>query len=189
MPFLSRLGWTGPMRNSWIVLVLFGGAALAGSTAGCAAEPRPEIATAGGGTVAASPSADRHEQALRLAACLREQGLDVPDPAPNANPKFDVVPDGIPKQRLAAAMEKCRRYAPELAAGKSLAAEDLERLRRYARCMREQGFPDWPDPDPNTGATKWDDPERALAAKNDPKFRPALAACRQYDVFASPHPK
>jgi len=148
---------------------------------GCSAGSGPGIATAGGGAQT-GPSVDPREQGRLLAACLRENGVDAQDPPDGTGPKVG-LPSTIDKSKLAAAMERCRRYAPDAGLGKRIDPADIEMLRQHARCLREQGFPDWPDPDPDTGASKWDDPAKARAAKNDLRFRGALEACRRFDVL------
>ncbi len=94
---------------------------------------------AGGGT----------QDSVKLAQCLREQGVPAQDPA-TADGK-PVIPESVPGVQVDVAYENCREFAPNY--GKPIPPPDpqqLDRLRRFAQCMRDQGV-DWADPDPRTG--------------------------------------
>lgn len=170
-----------PVGTSHRLITLAAVAALA--LAGCAKQEAPGIATADGGGVAGTPSADPQEMARLLARCMRDNGIEVDDPDGQGVKGVVGQQQHFDKQKFAQAMEKCRQYAPEGGAPrKAIAPEDIDLMRRHAQCMREHGFPDWPDPDPVTGAAKWDDPAKARAAKADPGFKGALDACKEFDL-------
>jgi hypothetical protein len=61
---------------------------------------------------------------------------------------------------------------------KAMTPEDMTKLRDYARCMREHGLPDFPDPDEQGN---FDLPSRlqVLADNDDPGFTTADQACGQ----------
>jgi hypothetical protein len=62
------------------------------------------------------------------------------------------------------------------AASASPTAFDAEQGRKFAQCMRDNGIPDFPDPDPNGGEGM-----RGLLANSDvdrSKIQKAMAACR-----------
>jgi hypothetical protein len=59
--------------------------------------------------------------------------------------------------------------------GKPRSAADMAKLRAFARCMREHGLADWPDPDAD-GAFAL--PSRLQSRQ--PLTRPAEQACRRY---------
>ncbi len=56
-------------------------------------------------------------------------------------------------------------------------AADIEAYRRYARCVREHGVPEFPDPDPATGDFAMDD-DLGRRVKENPAMRTATEACR-----------
>ena len=67
-----------------------------------------------------------------------------------------------------------------------MAAEDLEKVKQWAGCARQNGFPNWPDPDETgqfhlggaglpPGLGKGERPE-------DATFRTVLETCRPYEV-------
>jgi hypothetical protein len=133
-----------------------------------------------GAAATAGQAGDPQEAALRFARCMREQGIDFPDPTTGPNGMTRIKPptgadEGDPR------MEKARKAcAKHLAQGAPQEVSDQERAEmqraglRFARCMREQGV-EFPDPgadgqvlvDPSSGV----DP-------SDPRFKRAEGACR-----------
>jgi hypothetical protein len=109
---------------------------------------------------AASPSAALTPQdaALAYARCMRENGVDMPDPVVTEESGGAVSIDqqgGTPvsKEKMAAADGKCRHFMAAAGPGgpnAQISAEDLDKMLQFARCMREHGV-DMPDPDPNGG--------------------------------------
>jgi hypothetical protein len=133
---------------------------------GCAAQDgaTPAVATVGdgdSGSVEESPAPSAEDQAREFTACMRAEGIDIPDPEPGTGPAAGGKPGagvairveggGENKGKVDAAMEKCRKYLPNGGEMKPLTPEQLERQRELARCMRANGVPDFPDPDPNGG--------------------------------------
>jgi len=115
--------------------------ALTAALAGCtAAGPGPATgadASSGAGTSAAA----------RIGSCLRDAGFDVDDDdfAPGV---AGMVPPGAEGAALADAAERCRDEAGVTSGPPTGAeAEELQQLRLgVAACMRESGWPDFPDP-------------------------------------------
>jgi hypothetical protein len=132
------------------------GLLLAVALAGCGkADGNEDGVASAGGTAAgatAQPSVDRAEMAKKFAACMKEQGVDVQmgsaekgegDPvrvSPGAGGEQD------PK-KVEAAMEKCKQYAPSGGDPSKVDPAQLEAQRKLAKCLRENGLPDFPDPD------------------------------------------
>jgi hypothetical protein len=110
------------------------------------------VACGGGESAGASGSskADFREAALKHARCMREHGIDVPDPkpGPDGGLRLEMRADGVDKQAVQRAEEACRKYLedvrpPELSPEKE--REFREQALKHARCMREHGI-DMPDP-------------------------------------------
>ncbi len=147
--------------------------------AGCgSASKGPGVATAGakGAKASATPSAseDPEERQRKFVQCMREHGVDMPDPDPNGGPVRITASAGPANDD---AMKACEKYLP---AGKlaDLNPEQLEKLRQFAQCMREHGI-DVPDPDLNGGGLtikKGDGPDKFKP--DDPAFRAAEEACK-----------
>ncbi|RSM46149.1 hypothetical protein DMB66_50170 [Actinoplanes sp. ATCC 53533] len=52
---------------------------------------------------------------------------------------------------MTAASRKCREFLPNGGEPAKMSAEDIAKRRDFAKCVRENGLPDFPDPDPETG--------------------------------------
>ena len=156
---------------------------IAVGTAGCTSRNEPAVATAVSGAptagVQASPAAAGQDPALKFSQCMREQGLTwFPDPGADGGLKVS-VPEGTDQARVTKAEQACQAYAPGANQnGTRLGDEDLTKLRRMSQCIRDHGFPKYPDPDPFGGvridsASAGFDPE-------DPAFRKARQDCEKY---------
>lgn len=103
----------------------------------------------GGGTKdggsASTTKKTKEDQALEHRKCLREQGLDIPEPKPGEN-GMGVTIDGGSKGRKE--MEKAFKACQDKAVGggpKELTQAEKDKMVAFARCMRKNGF-DMPDP-------------------------------------------
>jgi hypothetical protein len=122
--------------------------------------------------------AEMHEAGLEFARCMRENGVDMPDPRPGGGLALRARPvdDHAAIER---AHEKCRKHLekvrpPELS--EEDRAEFRDRALKFARCMREQGI-DMPDPQFEGGGrvrmTMRENPD-------DPAFKAAHEKCQRY---------
>jgi hypothetical protein len=70
-------------------------------------------ANSGGAAAAASPSQsiDARDAQLKYAQCMREHGIDVPDPKPGEGLKIQ-GPEGGDKTKTEAAQKACRHLLP-----------------------------------------------------------------------------
>ncbi|MFC4037425.1 hypothetical protein ACFO1B_03225 [Dactylosporangium siamense] len=146
----------------------------------------------------ASAGSDQ-EQALRFAQCMRDNGVDMPDPGAggivtgggggggdgvggeSAGPVgdaevLDLGADG-------AAFEACRRFLPNGGEARKPTAAELEQQVRYAQCMRAHGL-DYPDPSADGMQQLPGIPMDDTAAMR--RFEEAARAC---DADSSPAPK
>lgn len=116
--------------------------------------------------------ADREDADRAYAQCMRDNGYaEFPDPMPDGGFQFLINPESAP--RFQAAATACQQLAPEGLDGEGIAAEDLETLVNFAACMRENGVPDFPDPDSRGGF----DPGGISIGPDDARFEAAMAAC------------
>ncbi|MCO8273987.1 hypothetical protein M1L60_25640 [Actinoplanes sp. TRM 88003] len=132
------------MRRILVPLTLLTLALTGCSQAGNGAAPSPSASTA-----------DEKSQLRAYAKCMRANGVDMPDPNGNGVLGAPAMKAGSPELKtMEKADEKCRDLIPAGAAGEpqKVSAEDLEKARALSKCMRENGLPDFPDPDPETGA-------------------------------------
>jgi len=116
-------------------------AALAALAAGCG----------GGSTATHTGTTSVHERAVKFARCMRANGVSAfPDPNASGSFTIDGVVNGSSIDPDSAAFERamsaCRNLEPPGFTGaKPTPGQTTVRLE-FARCMRENGVPDFPDP-------------------------------------------
>jgi hypothetical protein len=159
---------------------------LALALGGCGSAKGNGVATAGGAKAhssAAANSGDQAEQMRKFAQCMRAQGVDVPDPDPNNGGNGGMISLGDPNAggpdptKIDAAMQKCRSMLPNGGQPPKMDPADLEKERQFAKCMRENGLPDFPDPDAGSGNVIIG---RGSGQMDDPKFKAAQEKCNKY---------
>jgi hypothetical protein len=131
-----------------------------------------------------APSKDEMRQAqVKFAECMRENGVDMPDPQTEGGmTKFKVGGDsGISPEKFETATKACEKYRkdvrPELSAEEQ--QEFKEQALAHSRCMREHGI-DFPDPTFDAeGGARIRIGEKGKSGLNpeDPKFKAAEEAC------------
>ncbi|PZF33004.1 hypothetical protein [Curtobacterium sp. MCPF17_051] len=99
--------------------------------------PDDDTTTAAGG---AAPG-------VALAECMRDRGYDMPDPGTGGGAMQLSAPDGVDPEQYQEDLKGC--LDDSAAAGDAQAAQPMpgseEIARKTAECLREQGFPDFPD--------------------------------------------
>jgi hypothetical protein len=160
------------MRRIPALLILLGGLAL---TPACTTSSDTGIPVASG---SASASASARSE-VAFANCVRQHGVNIPDPNPDAPwpPSQVERSDG-----WHAAAAACGHLLPPSEAGiapQPPTAQQLEQLRTYAVCMRAHGI-DMSDPTPTGGLTIGGRLATGTRAqlKYDPGFKAAQAACK-----------
>ena len=145
-------------------------------------------ASGGAGAATTTTSGQQDAAALwrELVRCARANGMpNLADPQIDSNGRAD-FPDGTPDPP-ASVRRACQsiydRLPPSARDDNDRPPADMQALLRYARCMREHGVADFPDPDAEGNF-------RAPAGSTgpgpkSPSFQRALQACRQLD----PHQK
>jgi hypothetical protein len=110
---------------------------------------------------------------LAYARCMREHGLDFPDPV-NGQSRFRA--DRADQQKVAAAQEACRPILADAAppVDEERQAREREAALAFARCMREHGV-DMPDPQSQPGGGELQ--LMPKGAEDDPDFEEAKKAC------------
>ncbi|MEC4016817.1 hypothetical protein [Streptomyces sp. H27-D2] len=128
----------------------------------------------GGGSSSGKGKGKQSDQALKHRKCLRENGLDVPDPKPGQdNRGIAINGDGMSKEKMEKAMKACRSKAP--GGGGKITQADKDKALKFARCMRKNGV-DMPDPEfsGGGGSVKARPMPKGAAQK---KFEKANKAC------------
>ncbi|MGW5065700.1 hypothetical protein ACWEQJ_06195 [Streptomyces cyaneofuscatus] len=131
----------------------------------------------GGGTKSGGSSSGskktEEDQALEHRKCLREQGLDIPEPKPGENGMGVTIDGGSKSQKE---MEKAFKACQDKAVGggpKELSQAEKDKMVAFARCMRKNGF-DMPDPKFDGGMAQ---AMPALKGSEMKKFEKANKAC------------
>jgi hypothetical protein len=178
-----------------LILALACGLALAASA--CGKAPDDGLASAGGpnNTDKKQVSSDPVERMRQFAQCMRDQGIDMPDPqvveGEGGEGEFKVdmrqgeagagdkaeAPNAAEMEKFEKAEEACRQYMAEggMLGGKVDPAEQ-EKMRQLAKCMRENGFEKFPDPQEGGGIAIG--PESGIDPR-DPKFQEAHKKCEE----------
>jgi hypothetical protein len=155
-------------------------------TAGVLAVALTLVLTACGGNGGGKSPADRErearEAALNYAQCMREHGVDVPDPSFEGGGVTRIGPDeDVPSGKVREAEQACRKYDPEANAPK-LSEEEQQEMREAAlanaRCMREHGIENFPDPTFNDRGAMLRIGKDSGIDPNDPDFKAAQEACK-----------
>ena len=150
-------------------------------TAGCGAQQGStgvaSVTTASAkATTAASPtgSVDPQEQGRKFAQCMRDHGVDMPDPDPDGGGGLKMLSGkAADKQKISKALESCRTTTGFKDAVQPK-ADQVDTLRQLAQCMRANGV-DMPDPNPD-GTFPSGTAGRVFGA-TDPKTKKAYQTC------------
>lgn len=154
------------------------------ASAGCArgGDDDSGVATARSATptvTSSSSAADVDRDApLRYAQCMREHGMTwFPDPQPGGRLTIR-TPKGMDPKKMAAAEKACRQYAPNGGAGPKADPVAIEQARQMAKCMRANGVPNFPDPNPDGGLAI--DRDKVGTGPGEPAFDKAERECAEY---------
>ncbi len=183
------------VRRRWLGTALAAAGLVAATACGGGATGSGGVATLGdgrsdGATTNADADADQGDESfeealLAFARCMREQGIDMPDPETGGRGGGVVVVGpgrgaGGPsasEDEFASAEKQCGHLMEGLEP--DLSSEEQDRMQdemlAFARCMRDRGI-DMPDPEPGGGlrmAVGEGHPD-----PRDPDFQAAEKACR-----------
>lgn len=120
-------------------------ALVAASLAGCGGSASPDATS--------TQASVQRSRAVRFAACMRKAGVAAfPDPKPSGEFTLDgavngtsIDPDG---EAFAQALAACRGLRPSGFTGRKRTSKQQAAALAFARCMRERGIADFPDPEP-----------------------------------------
>jgi hypothetical protein len=131
------------------------------------------VASAGGGAggASASPSQslDPQQAQLKFAQCMRENGVEMPDP--DGSGRIEIKGRPGDRDKMQAAMKKCEHFMQGAIAKRLEDPKVRDQMLKFAQCMREHGV-DMADPQPGQGI-------QLRAKKGDGKLEAAQKACEQ----------
>jgi hypothetical protein len=92
---------------------------------------------------------------VKFAQCMRENGIDMPDP--KQDDKGGVMIEAAPgdsgpidEDKMKTAHEACKKHLPNGGEFKPPSPEQQDKMRQQAKCMRDKGH-NWPDPNFDDG--------------------------------------
>jgi hypothetical protein len=151
-------------KLTWLGVIGVGLIFLVGCGSGSA--PDAQVASLAGGktdegsttTTGAASEADAQQAMLDFAQCMREHGIDMPDPQFGANGEasFTAGAAGGPadKTKLDEAQKACQSYLDKVKSNAppmdpARVEAEKQKLLDFAECMRDHGI-DFPDPQIST---------------------------------------
>jgi hypothetical protein len=163
---------------------------LLGLSAGCGSDSDgddddalPDAAGASSSASAASgddeTDLDRDDAMLKFAQCMRENGIDMPDPTPGGGMR--ISGEGVPKEQMEAAQSACQKWmdmAEPDDAGREMSEEEKQQFLDMAACMRDRGYT-FPDPTFEGGGVtqRIEKPEGDEPGPADPAFEQDMEEC------------
>jgi hypothetical protein len=114
-----------------------------------------------------SPTANAQDTGVKFAQCMRQHGIDMPDPKPGDRGVKITTRKGN-QATMDAALQACRKYSPKM----NIDPNDptvRDRMLKLAQCLREHGV-QVADPQPGQGI-------RIQVRKPDAKTQRAVEAC------------
>jgi hypothetical protein len=141
----------------------------------------------GSGSGTAKSQEDKaFEGALKFAKCMRDHGIDMPDPKKDANGRIKVMAKaransaGADNAKMRAAQNACQKYLKAGGVKAPSAAEQAEAkdaMLAYTRCMRQQGVK-IRDPEFSNGGILNRAGGPGQTNPDSPKFKAADKVCR-----------
>ena len=134
-------------------------------------------------TATSDGEVDREEALLEFAECMRENGVDMPDPQVEEGGGVLIRgPEGGPRNEedFEAAMEECQELLPEEGGrfDEQQQAAMQDAMLEYAKCMRAEGI-DMPDPEfSGEGGARMTIGQGSGIDPNSDEFRAAEEKCR-----------
>lgn len=137
------------------------------------------------------PRASAQDQLLRWSECMRQHGINEPDPVNGAirvtvtpGPGGGLAPDAPTEEnpRFPTAQNACRQYAPNGGQGsRPPSQQQLDQATRFAQCMRDHGIP-MEDPTVQNGdiTMQGGDINGPNVDPDSQQFQQAQQACAKY---------
>lgn len=122
---------------------------------------------------------DPQDAMLKFAQCMREHGIDMPDPEPGGG--ISLNGEGLSEAEMEAAQAACQKWmdmAEPEDGGHELTEEEKQSFLDMAQCMRDRGY-DFPDPvfDGGRVTQRVEKGEGNLPGPDDPAFQQDMEEC------------
>jgi hypothetical protein len=111
-------------------------------------------APTGTGSAGANSSATNLQQAVKFSQCMRSNGIsDFPDPNASGQLTIDAIANGsgvdTSTPTFQQALSACKDLEPPGFTGRTRTAQQQEAGLGFAKCIRANGVPAFPDPTPD----------------------------------------
>ena len=125
------------------------------------------------------PDLDPEDAMLKFAQCMREHGVDMPDPEPGGG--IRVNGEGMSEDQMEAAQSACQKWmdmAEPEDGGHEMSEEEKQSFLDMAACMRERGY-NFPDPvfDGGRVTQKVEKGDGDQPGPDDPSFKKDMEEC------------
>jgi hypothetical protein len=142
---------------------------------GCGTTHDKSVASVGGSgrpnaATSPTPSLSARDRQFKYAQCMREHGVQMPDPVFNGDDVDFTIPKGTDKAVQDRAQAACGQYQGG-GNGGAPPAEKTEAMRQYSQCMRQHGVEHFPDPGADGGI------QLDHSVEDDPQYPAAKTAC------------
>jgi DNA-binding LacI/PurR family transcriptional regulator len=176
---LYLAGLVGALALALGVVACTGGG---GKTRGVAS-----LGSSGQPTATTASSSNDRQMALNWARCMRQHGINLPDPQFSGDNIIQQLPARAVRNsaKFKAAEQACKRYLPNGGQPSPPSAQERQQALAFARCMRQHGID---IPDPQITANGIDQPLPRRMARDDPRLTAAEQACHQYGSLGPPKP-
>lgn len=179
---IGRLRWLALREHSAVALLTIGLAIVLIVAACGGTGSASDNESLDAGTTPETPPVQQEPSALAFAACMRANGVaNFPDPAgPGATGGggFRIGSDVVQNPNFEPARAACQHLIPQGGGQAGLGGGggnvDPALLLEFARCMRENGVPEFPDPSPDGGFVGG-----LPVDTSTPQFQSALQVCGQ----------
>ncbi|MGW1610459.1 hypothetical protein ACWCQZ_13820 [Streptomyces sp. NPDC002285] len=161
-----------------VLSVVTAGTLLAGCSSG-----EKDAAVTGQGDSETSSSNGTESAGVAYAQCMREHGVsEFPDPEKDSGGGVKlVIPEGVDQNSptFKSAQSACQGLLYQGDTGDAAGSRDFDatKVAAWAKCIRENGLPNFPDPQVNGNTIVIDANASGLSGRDDPKFSKAAEAC------------
>ena len=165
-----------------LVLVVGGCGGASKTPAVASLGPTPTTTPSSGGPSGSAGTASGNTVALEFANCMRSHGVqNFPDPG------GPIVPGIKQSQAFRSGMQTCNKlYPTSRSTGATLTEAQRTAALAQARCIRDHGVPNFPDPTfPSTGGKLF--PAIPGLDPESPAFKHAASACGLRGSVGQPH--
>jgi hypothetical protein len=119
--------------------------------AGCGSDAPSETGTAKGSGGSAGTASTARTKAVRFAECMRDNGVGAfPDPDASGELTIDAVANGssvdLDSAVFKQAINVCKDLQPSGFTGRKRSTRQQDDALKFARCIRDNGVEDFPDP-------------------------------------------